>query len=56
MRKDEIVKNICDQLVEDELITDYRYDHFREDEAVPLPFAVYRRVAPQNFAADNKVY
>lgn len=56
MRKDEIVKNICDRLVEDELITDYRYDHFREDEAVPLPFAVYRRVAPQNFSADNKVY
>ena len=56
MRKDEIVKNICDRLVEDELITDYRYDHFREDEAAPLPFAVYRRVAPQNFSADNIAY
>lgn len=35
---------------------DYRYDHFRQSEAVPPPFVVYRRVAADSFAADGRVY
>ena len=34
----------------------YRYDHFRQSEAVPPPFAVYRRVAADPFAADGIAY
>lgn len=56
MRKDEAIKEICDQLVQDEIIVGYAYDHFREEEVISLPFAVYRRVAPQSFSADDKTY
>ena len=56
MRKDQIIENVCKTLKEDKVITDYRYDHFEEYEAIPPPFAVYRRVAPQNFSADGIVY
>lgn len=55
-RKDELIKGICEDLVKAEKIIDYRYDHFEEDKAVAAPFAVYRRVAPQNFSADGVVY
>lgn len=56
MRKDEIVREICDTLKGEGRIGDYRYDHFKKSEDVPLPFAIYRRVAAQNFSADGKVY
>ena len=56
MRKDEKIKNICMSLKENGYITDYRYDHFEEYDAVDPPFAVYRRVAPENFGADGVVY
>ena len=55
-KKDEIIKGICDSLLENELIEGYAYDHFRQSEAVNPPFAVYRRVAPDNFSADGIVY
>lgn len=54
--KDNIVTSVCDTLVSEGMIEAYAYDHFRESEAVPLPFAVYRRVAQNNFSADDKVY
>lgn len=56
LRKDELVKNICQKLVENDKIVGFAYDHFEEYEAVSPPFAVYRRVAPQNFGADGVVY
>lgn len=55
-KKDEIVKNICAMLVTRRLITDYAYDHFRKQDPAQPPFAVYRRVAPENFSADGMVY
>jgi len=55
-KKDEIVKNICAMLVTRKLITDYAYDHFRKQDPAQPPFAVYRRVAPENFSADGMVY
>ena len=55
-KKDEMVKQICTALVSGGYITDYAYDHFREEFAVPPPFAVYRRVAASGFAADGVVY
>lgn len=56
MRKDKRVKSICKTLKESGAIIDYRYDHFKQSEAVPPPFAIYRRVADQNFSADGMVY
>ena len=56
MRKDEIVKEICEELVKDDIIAGFKYDHFEESKAIPPPFAVYRRVAPENFSADGVVY
>lgn len=55
-KKDEIIKEVCEALVTKELITAYEYDHFKQSRAVDLPFAVYRRVAADNFSADGVVY
>lgn len=55
-KKDEIIKSILTNLVSAEKIEGYAYDHFRQSEAVPTPFAVYRRVAPDNVPADDVVY
>ena len=38
------------------MIAGYAYDHFRKKDAVDPPFAVYRRVAKENFSADGTVY
>jgi len=56
LRKDEIIKEICDQLVQNETIEGYAYDHFTDEDPISLPFAVYRRVATQSFSADDKTY
>ena len=56
MRKDEVIKQICDELVDECIIEGYTYDHFNQDEVVPLPYAVYRRIAPQSFSADDMTY
>lgn len=56
MRKDEIIRDICEQLKTEEYIVDHTYDHFNGPDAIPLPVAVYRRVAPDNFSADGIVY
>lgn len=37
-------------------INDFKYDHFKQNKAVPTPFAVYRRVAGSTFFADGKTY
>lgn len=55
-KKDRIVESICLALKQSGTINDFRYDHFRDDEAVVPPFTVYRRVAPTNFSADGIVY
>lgn len=55
-RKDEIVKSVCQALLDQKLIEGFEYDHFRQSAAVPPPFAVYRRVAEPNFSADGVVY
>lgn len=54
-RKDERIKEILDKLKSTDGY-DYRYDHFKQSEAVPPPFLVYRRVASGNFSADGVVY
>lgn len=54
-RKDERVREILDKLKSTDGY-DYRYDHFKQSEAVPPPFLVYRRVASGNFSADGVVY
>lgn len=56
MRKDEQIAAICATLKENGDINDYTYDHFTASDAVDLPYAIYRRVAPQNFSADGVVY
>lgn len=56
MHKDELIKGICAALLEDGDIEGYEYDHFNQGETVDPPFAVYRRVAPENFSADGIVY
>lgn len=56
MRKDSIIKQICDELLANGNITAYAYDHFRQLDAVELPYVVYRRVAASNFSADGVVY
>lgn len=56
MRKDELIRTICEELVQEEVIVGYAYDHFREEEVISLPYAVYRRVAPQSFSADDMTY
>jgi hypothetical protein len=53
---DEQVKAILEHLTQAGKITGFAYDHFRQSEAVPPPFAVYRRVAPYQFKADDVVY
>lgn len=54
-RKDEQIKAICEAIKQSDGI-DYRYDHFRQKEAVPPPFLIYRRVAGLPFSADDKTY
>lgn len=56
MRKDHKIKAVCEALKASGAIDDFRYDHFKESEAIPPPFAVYRRVAQPNFSADGVVY
>ena len=56
LRKDEEVKAICEKLENDDKIVAFEYDHFDKKEPIPLPCAVYRRVAPPNFGADGVVY
>ena len=55
-KKDEIVKSILASLVTKEVITGYEYDHFTQAAPLVPPFALYRRVAAENFSADGKVY
>lgn len=55
-RKDEIVRGVCEALVNAGAIEGFEYDHFKQSDAVPPPFAVYRRVAQPNFSADGVVY
>lgn len=54
-RKVEQIKAICEEIKLSHGI-DYRYDHFRQKEAVPPPFLVYRKMPSQSFSADNKTY
>jgi hypothetical protein len=54
--KDNQVKAVCEALKERGAIDDFRYDHFKQSEAIPPPFAVYRRVAQPNMSADGVVY
>lgn len=56
MRKDKAVKRICREMEAEGLLTGSAYDHFKQSETVPTPFAVYRRVAGDNFSADGIVY
>lgn len=56
MRKDKAVKKICSEIKDEGLLVGFAYDHFKQSEAVPPPFAVYRRVAADNFSADGIVY
>lgn len=56
MRKDEQIKAILATLKTNGDIVDYEYDHFTTPSSVELPYALYRRVAPQNFSADGVVY
>ena len=56
MRKDNIIRDICGTLLAEGLIKVFEYDHFRQQDAVDTPFAVYRRVAAQSFSADGMVY
>ncbi len=55
MRKDEQVKLILEAL-KTEVGMEYDYDHFEEEKAQQLPYAIYRRTASRNFGADGKVY
>ena len=55
-KNDEIGKSILAGLVTKELITGYEYDHFTQAAPLVPPFALYRRVASDNFSADGKVY
>ncbi len=54
-RMDERVEDILGRM-RDEDGYDYRYDHFKQSDAIPPPFIVYRRVAKSNFSADGVVY
>lgn len=53
--KVEIIKNILAQLEASGGVP-YRYDHFRQSEAVDPPFIVWRRVASDGTGADGSVY
>ena len=55
-RKDSLIKPICETLKAQGAIEDFAYDHFKQPEAVALPYAIYRRVAQPNFSADGVVY
>lgn len=56
MQKDELIRDVCEALLSEGLIKGFAYDHFRQQDAVATPFAVYRRVVAPNFSADGKVY
>lgn len=56
MRKDEQIEAILKALKNSGDINDYHYDHFTTPSEIELPYALYRRVAPQNFSADGVVY
>jgi len=56
LRKDQIIKGICETLKAQGLIEDFDYDHLKQPEAVAPPYALYRRVAQPNTAADGVVY
>ncbi len=56
MHKDDLVKDICEALKDAGHIEGYDYDHFESADAIDPPFAIYRRVAPETFAADGKTY
>lgn len=51
-----MIKPICETLKAQGAIEDFAYDHFKQPEAVALPYAIYRRVAQPNFSADGVVY
>lgn len=50
------MKAICQALKARGVIVDFAYDHFKTSEAVPPPYAIYRRVAKDNMPADDVVY
>lgn len=55
MQKDKIVRTILEALSKSDGLP-FRYDHFRQSEAVNPPFAVYRRVVNDPFGADGLNY
>lgn len=55
MQKDKIVKEVLESLLASDGLP-YKYDHFRQSEAVAPPFAVYRRIARDPFGADGVNY
>lgn len=56
MKKADVIKCVCADLLDHQQIEGYTYDHFRQSEAVDPPFAVYRHAQADNFSADGKVY
>lgn len=50
------IKTILKAMQDAGSIAGYVYDHFTQDDPIPTPFAVYRRVAVPSFKADDKVY
>ena len=53
--KVEIVKEVLASLYESDGVP-YRYDHFRESEAVAPPFIVWRKIASDTIGADGEAY
>lgn len=56
MKKVDIIKCVCADLLDYNMIAGYAYDHFRQSEAVDPPFAVYRHSPADNFSADGVMY
>ena len=55
MQKVETVKKVLKSL-EEKTGAPYRYDHFRQSEAVPPPFVVWRKIATGGQPADGGTY
>lgn len=52
---EELIKAVCEEIKETKGI-EYRYDHFKQKEAIPPPFLIYKRTSADTFAADNRTY
>lgn len=55
MEKVEVVKKVLNYL-EKSTGAPYKYDHFRQSEAVPPPFVVWRKIATGGQPADGGTY